>query len=58
MNIGITINLRTHIFSNGVNQNAIYFANLLKEIGYTPYLIYDGDNEFEDINEIKNNSYR
>jgi len=52
MNIGITINLRTHIFSNGVNQNAIYFANLLKEIGYTPYLIYDGDNEFEDINEI------
>lgn len=51
--IGVTINLDSDLFSNGVNQNAIYLANLLKEIGYDVYLIYSLDKEVEDIVGIK-----
>ena len=51
--IGVTINLDSGLFSNGVNQNAIYLANLLKEIGYSVYLIYSLDKELEDIAGIK-----
>lgn len=51
--IGITIDLKTSLWANGINQNAIYFANLVKEIGYMPYLIHNIDQEVEDINGIK-----
>lgn len=56
--IGITIDLGTNIWSNGINQNAIYLANLLKEIGYIPYLIHLLDKEIEDINGIKSVSLK
>lgn len=51
--IGITVSLSKGIWSNGINQNAIYFANLLKEIGYSVYLIHDLEDEIEDIKGIK-----
>lgn len=50
--IGITINLKQGLFLNGVNQNAIYLANLLKEAGYNAYLIHNLDEDIEDINGI------
>jgi hypothetical protein len=49
MNIGITVNLKSSIWSNGINQNGIYVANLIKEIGYTPWLIYQSDLEVESV---------
>jgi hypothetical protein len=52
MNIGITVNLKGSIWSNGINQNAIYVANLIKEIGYTPYLIYQSDLEVESVGDF------
>lgn len=52
MNIGITINLKGSIWSNGINQNAIYVANLIKEIGYTPWLIYQSNLEIEAVGDF------
>lgn len=41
MKIGITINVgKSTIWSNGVNQNAIYLGMLFKKGGHEPYLIY------------------
>jgi len=51
--IGITVRLSKGLWTNGINQNAIYFANLLKEIGYSVYLIHDLKDEHDDIHGIK-----
>lgn len=51
--IGITIDLKTSLWSNGINQNAIYLANLLKETGYIPYLIHTLQDPVEAVNNIK-----
>lgn len=51
--IAITINVGASIWENGINQNAIYLANLLKETGYAVYLIHELEKEFEDIASIK-----
>lgn len=52
MNIGITVNLKSNIWANGINQNGIYIANLIKEIGYTPWLIYQSDLEVESVGDF------
>ena len=56
MKIGITINVgRGSIWTNGVNQNAIYLAMLLKECGHNSSLIYyvsETNKTEEVINEI------
>lgn len=52
MNIGITIDLKTGLFTSGVNQNAIYIANLLKELGHNAYLIHLEDQKLQDIKGI------
>jgi len=52
--IAITINLKvSSLFSNGINQNAIYLANLLKEIGYSVYLVHVLEDDVDDIVGIK-----
>lgn len=51
--IGITIKTTTSIWSNGINQNAIYLANLLKEVGYSVYLIHNSEDKIEEIAGIK-----
>jgi len=51
--IGITIRCDLNLFSNGVNQNAIYLANLLKDIGYNVYLIHNLNENSNDIFGIK-----
>lgn len=54
--IGITVDLRKSIWSNGINQNGIYLANVLNKIGYDTYLIYVKDKDAEpilDVNGIK-----
>lgn len=51
--IGITIDLRKSIWSNGINQNAIYLANLLKKIGYDTELIHPLTDNLDDIDTIK-----
>lgn len=53
MKIGITIDLKTGLFSSGVNQNAIFVANLIKEIGYDVYLIHNKEESLEDFKGIK-----
>lgn len=53
MNIGITIDLKTGLFSSGVNLNAIYIANIMKELGHETYLIHLKDNEPQDFKGIK-----
>lgn len=53
MKIGITIDLRSGLFANGVTQNAIYIANMMKKIGNEVYLINNDTNDLEDIREIK-----
>lgn len=52
MNIGITVNLKSNIWANGINQNGIYIANLIKEIGYTPWLIYQSDLDVESVGDF------
>jgi len=44
-NIAITINLLNGLWTSGVNQNAIYLAELLKKIGYEVTLLYEGNEE-------------
>jgi hypothetical protein len=51
--IGITVCLSKGLWTNGINQNAIYLANLLKETGYSVYLIHDLPDEIEDIKGIR-----
>jgi len=51
--IGITINLDVDLFSNGINQNAIYLAKLLKSIGYNTYLIGGINKKHNPIGDIK-----
>jgi len=53
MKIGITVDLKSGLFSNGVNQNAIYIANVMKKIGNETYLIHLKDDELEDVKGIK-----
>ena len=43
MRIAITINLGTSLWSNGLNQNAIYLAMLFQKLGHNVDLIYDDD---------------
>ena len=37
--IGISASVPSHMFNNGIHQNTLYFYDVLKQIGYTPYLI-------------------
>lgn len=39
MNIAITLNNGVNLFSNGINQNAIYLALMFKEMGHQVYLL-------------------
>lgn len=62
MKIGVTINKiegLNSLFLNGVRQNAIFFSNVLKEIGYDVYLISTESFDFLDfrvvtLNDITN----
>ena len=47
MNIGITINLSTDIWSSGINQNAIYLSMLFDKIGYKSELLHSTDKNIE-----------
>ena len=37
--IGISAAVPSHMFNNGIHQNTLYFYDVLKHIGYNPYLI-------------------
>ena len=37
--IGISASVPSHMFNNGIHQNTLYFYDVLKNIGYTPYLV-------------------
>jgi hypothetical protein len=37
--IGISAAVPSHMFNNGIHQNTLYFYDVLKNIGYTPYLV-------------------
>ena len=37
--IGISAAVPSHMFNNGIHQNTLYFYDVLKHIGYTPYLV-------------------
>jgi hypothetical protein len=55
--IGITFNLPNNIhqlYSNGINQNTLYFNEVLLNIGYDSYLLID-DNK---LNEIRENDLK
>jgi hypothetical protein len=39
MRIGISAAVPSHMFNNGIHQNTLYFYDVLKNIGYTPYLV-------------------
>lgn len=43
LNIGITVDLSVSLFSSGINQNAIYLAEVYREIGWNPILISNGE---------------
>ena len=46
MKIAISIHLGTRtIWSNGVNQNAIYLAMVLKKAGHDAHLLYSRDSK-------------
>lgn len=54
--IGITLNIPNtfgNIFSNGINQNAIYLGELLIKIGYEVYFIINNIDEKKNENIIK-----
>lgn len=57
MVIGITINLKSSsIWSNGINQNAIYLALTLQKAGHSIFLLYpeakDNKKSFNNLNEL------
>ena len=54
LKIGITIDLRVSLFSNGINQNAIYLANLFSEMGHEAVLIgpVEGENAHKSREEL------
>jgi hypothetical protein len=37
--IGISAAVPSHMFNNGIHQNTLYFYDVMKNIGYTPYLV-------------------
>jgi hypothetical protein len=51
--IGVTINIQGKIFSNGVNQNAIFLALLLKKCGFLVDLICSDENTIKEILNFK-----
>ena len=42
--IGITADLSVSLFSNGINQNALYLAMMYRDMGYEAHIIATGDN--------------
>ena len=55
--IGVSLFLgsnATGIFNSGVQQHALFFAELLIEIGYTVYIICDNVNP-ENMNHVQYN---
>lgn len=48
--IGITIYVKSNLFSNGINQNAIYLGRILKKCGYIVDLIC---NDQKTVDEVK-----
>lgn len=53
--IGITISIRDSIFSNGVNQNALYLARVLKKCGYIVDLICANQKTVDDVKIYEKN---
>jgi len=52
--IGVTIDLKKGLWSSGINQNAIYLCEVLKNAGYNVTIIYHGnDREVDKISYIK-----
>lgn len=43
LKIGITVDLKNSLFTNGINQNAVYLSLMFEEIGHECVLIYSGD---------------
>ena len=39
LRIGISAAVPSHMFNNGIHQNTLYFYDVLKNIGFTPYLV-------------------
>lgn len=55
MRIGITINVgSSSIWSNGINQNAIYLAMVFKKGGHDAHIIYSGDDNNQTRKELEN----
>jgi hypothetical protein len=52
--IGVTININKTLFSNGINQNAIYLARVLKKCGYIVDLICGNEKTIEEIKKYEN----
>ena len=44
LKIGITADLNISLFSNGINQNALYLAMLYQDMGHDAHIIASGDN--------------
>lgn len=53
LKIGITFNSNVPLWNNGVNQNAIYLANLFNSIGYDTVLIHPKKEDIDKIRDIK-----
>jgi hypothetical protein len=51
--IGITVKINNNLFANGVNQNAIYLARVLKKCGYIVDLICGDQKTIDDITEYE-----
>jgi len=53
--IGITINITGSIFSNGVNQNALYLSRVLKKCGYIVDLICANQKTVDEVKLYEKN---
>ena len=49
--IGVTVKINESLFSNGLNQNAIYLAQILKKCGYLVDLICDSKKTIDEIKD-------
>ena len=51
--IGITVKINNSLFANGVNQNALYLARVLKKGGYIVDLICGDQKTIDDVSEYE-----
>jgi hypothetical protein len=51
--IGVTVMINNNLFANGINQNAIYLARVLKKCGYIVDLICGNEKTINDVTEYE-----